>query len=135
MFIVAASESDKGLVYGEDSDFYVSVKSLTCLGLGQSENVGELFSEASRSFQIFLEEFNATITLRKIQRFGREATTKGCKVKSGDYGMVMYESQNKLAFEIVEKLVSKHTVNVWILQKRTAGNSQTFILVSTILMV
>ena len=63
----------------------------------------------------------------KYQRFGGKSTTRAADLKKGDFVLVIFESQKKRCFGIVQESAGrKHNVDVKILRKRTSGDDSDY---------
>ena len=112
--------NDRPIFFGQNSDFYISARSLTCPGTVQA-NLDDTIEESSKAWSMFLEEFDNAVVTGDYQKFGKVSTTKKHDLSPGDYVLVVYETQGVRRYGIVTKIDSLHNVSVKILHKRSIG--------------
>ena len=108
-----------------NTENYVSVKSLTCPGFS-SDSLDQILSDMDRNFKTFLEIFDSSIIGGDFQRFGGASGSKADNLKENDFVLVIYETQRKRCYGIVQKVLSKHSVEVRILRQKTVGETKEF---------
>ena len=63
-----------------------------------------------------------------FQKFGKKSTTEKHELKTGDFVLVIYETQKMRRYGIITNIDSLHTVSVRILHKRSIGrNGQNYV--------
>ena len=115
--------NSRPIFYNEEN--YVSVKSLTCPGFS-SESLDQILSDVESNFRTFLEIFDNSIIDGSFQKFGGASTSKAENLKKDDFVLVIYETQKKRCFGIIENVPSKHSVEVKILRQKTVGETKEF---------
>ena len=108
-----------------NTENYVSVKSLTCPGFS-SDTLDQILSDTDANFKTFLDLFDTSIIDGDFQRFGGASGSKVDNLKENDFVLVIYETQRKRCYGIVQKVLSQHSVEVKILRQRTAGDTKEF---------
>ena len=122
---ICAILNDRPIFFGQNSDFYISARSITCPGTVQA-SPNDTIEESSRAWNMFLEEFDNSVVTGSNQKFGKVSTTKKHGLLPNDYVMVIYESQGVRRYGIVKDIPSLHNVNVKILHKRSVGKEQSY---------
>ena len=115
--------NSRPIFYNEEN--YVSVKSLTCPGFS-SESLDQILSDVESNFRTFLEIFDNSIIDGSFQKFGGASTSKAENLKKDDFVLVIYETQKKRCFGIIENVPSKHSVEVRILRQKRVGETKEF---------
>ena len=103
-----------------NAENYVSVKSLTCPGFS-SESLDQIVSDVDGNFRTFLEFFDNSIIDGSFQKFGGVSSSKAESLKKDDFVLVIYQTQRKRCFGIIEDVPSKHSVVVKILRQKNVG--------------
>ena len=84
--------NDRPIFFGQNSDFYISARSLTCPGTVQTD-LDNTMEETSKAWGMFLEEFDNSVVTGDYQKFGKISTTKKHELLPGDFVLVIYETQ------------------------------------------
>ena len=111
------------IFYNEEN--YVSVKSLTCPGFS-TDSLDQILSDVDCNFKTFLEFFDISIIDGSFQRFGGASTSKSDHLKKNDFVLIIYQTQRKRCYGIVQNVPSKHSVEVKILRQKTVGENKEF---------
>ena len=111
-----------------NDDAYISVKSLVCPCFN-TDNLDQILADTDSAFKTFLEHFDQLIITGNFQKFGGHSATKTCNLQKGDFVLVIFESQKKRCFGIIQNtpVKSKHIVDVKILRRRNAGDNLDFL--------
>ena len=78
------------------------------------------------NFKTFLEFFDSSIIDGAFQRFGGASGSKADNLKENDFVLVIYETQKKRCYGIVQNVLSKHSVEVRILRQKTVEENKEF---------
>ena len=111
-----------------NDDAYIPVKSLVCPGFN-TDNLDQILADTDSAFKTFLEHFDQLIITGNFQKFGGHSATKTCNLQKGDFVLVIFESQKKRCYGIVQNTPekSKHNVDVKILRRRNADDNSDFL--------
>ena len=112
--------NDRPIFFGENSDFYISAKSITCPGTVQSD-FDNTMDQTSKSWSMFLQEFESSVVTGDYTKFGKTSITRKHKLLPGDF---VYETQNVRRYGIIKEVNSHHTVTVKVLHKRSVGKNE-----------
>ena len=112
--------NDRPIFFGENSDFYISAKSITCPGTVQSD-LDSTMDQTSKSWSMFLQEFENSVVTGDYTKFGKTSITRKHELLPGDFVLVIYETQNVRRYGIITEVNSHHTVTVKVLHKRSVG--------------
>jgi len=119
--------NERPIFFNQDSDFYISARSLTCPGTVQSD-LESTMDQTSKAWGMFLQQFDNSVVTGNFQKFGKKSTTEKHELKIGDFVLVIYETQKLRRYGIITNIDSQHTVTARILHKKSIGkNGQNYV--------